>query len=68
MEARPLTELSEYRKQHGLSLEEAAAALGVKLPTVWRWENGHRAPNRENIRKIAELTGAPEAQLAGYAG
>lgn len=66
MDARPLIELKEYRERHGLTLEEAALALGVKPPTVSRWERGKRAPDRESVRKIACLTGVPEAQLAGY--
>ena len=69
MENRSITELREYRHQFTprLSLADVAEKLGVKPATVSRWERGKRAPDRHSIRKISELTGVAEAQIAGYA-
>ena len=36
--------IGDYRRQHGLTLEELGQKLGVRYETVWRWENGRRTP------------------------
>lgn len=68
MDTRPLTELTEYRLQQNPPLTRAAIAtlLKVSRAAVCRWEKGDRAPDRQNLKKIAELTGAPQSQLAGF--
>ena len=35
-------DLSEIRTRLGLTQEELGKRLGVRMNTVWRWENEHR--------------------------
>ena len=64
---RPIIELTEYRNGFTppLGRDAVAEKLGVKSTTVWRWENGTRTPDRDNVKKIAELVDKPAAQIAG---
>lgn len=58
----PLTlaqKLRAERRRRGLSLDRAAAAMGVDEQTYWRWENGRQEPY--NLRTKASI----EAFLAG---
>lgn len=49
------TRLYEARIAKGLSRSEAAAALGVSMPAIARWENGNREPNLEMLGKLVKL-------------
>jgi DNA-binding transcriptional regulator YdaS (Cro superfamily) len=48
--------LADYLEKTGTDRKEFAAALGVKLTTVYRWLRGDRVPIR-HFHKIAEATG-----------
>jgi transcriptional regulator with XRE-family HTH domain len=49
-------ELKLWRERAGLTLEQAAVAIGVaSYSTVWRWESGERAPGSENYRKAMTI-------------
>jgi putative transcriptional regulator len=39
----------------GLTQEELAIILGVTLPTVNRWENGHTKPSKLAVQQIEVL-------------
>lgn len=47
-------ELRTLRKALGLSLEKAAAEVGVDTSTLSRWERKMRAPNISDYKKISE--------------
>lgn len=49
------------RERMGLSQQELAEAIGVRYPTVWRWEHGKMEPRRHHKAAIAaELNTAVE--------
>ncbi len=43
------------RENAGMSVEEAATALGVSVSALRKWEGGHLFPSRENLLEFAEL-------------
>jgi transcriptional regulator with XRE-family HTH domain len=50
--------LGEYIKAKGLSAEGLAGAIGgVSASGVRKWVAGERIPRRDQIEKIAEITG-----------
>lgn len=55
--------LQRLRKSRGLTLDELARSLGVSKPTVWAWEQGRSAPNRDRHEKIAEVLGTTVVAL-----
>ncbi|MGV9941071.1 telomere-associated protein Tap [Streptomyces sp. NPDC003401] len=64
----PPAERRRLRQAHALTLDEVAAALGVRRATVGGWEAGRsepRPPEREAyarlLRQLAELYPAPES-------
>ena len=65
--ARPLTELTDYRKAQTppMSLADVARLLRVTPAAVSRWERGKRSPNLVTLVKIAQLIDTPASQLAG---
>lgn len=51
--------LVQYRdRQHGGNSAEAAAALGVSPPTLWRWLNGKSLPKIETLLPVFQALGA----------
>lgn len=50
------------RTRAGLTLEEAAQAIGIKYTTYVKYEYGNR-PNRKNLKKIIDFYGCDEAWL-----
>ena len=44
--------LDEYRKQRGLSCEQAATQLGVDVSTFNRWERGESIPGGINLMRL----------------
>lgn len=57
--------IQAFREREGLSREGLAQQLGVDRVTVFRWETGRRNIGRRLWSKIIEVTGLPEAQIAG---
>lgn len=55
-----------FRKGRGLTQEALGKELGVTGQTVWRWENGTRAPRRRDLPRITEKTGLSPAELLGF--
>ncbi len=47
--------ISILRKKTGISQRDFALRIGATVETVSRWENGHRKPIREALRKLAEI-------------
>lgn len=45
------------RKKKGLTQEELSAQVGLKRLTIWKYENGLRAPTPETLKDIAQVLG-----------
>jgi transcriptional regulator with XRE-family HTH domain len=57
------TRLKAAREAAGLSIDDAAASVGV-IPTLWQfWENGTREPQAETFLRVAEELGVDEFEL-----
>ena len=46
------TTLATWRQHHGLSVEKAAALFGVARSTIYRWEDGSMAMDRQAQRLL----------------
>lgn len=49
--------LSTYLALPHVNRQEFAAALGVHVDSLYKWERGDRTPRRDMLTKIAEQTG-----------
>lgn len=58
----------EARERAGLSLTDAAKALGVTKAAVSIWEAGKNNPLLENLQKMAALYGVTVADLLSESG
>ena len=47
--------LRSLREKAGLTVEEAAEAIGVSYVTLYDWEGGRKIPSLEKFPKIAEI-------------
>ncbi len=52
--------LVDLRRSVGLTQRQLAARLGVRQPTVSRFEGGRDIPTQEMLGRITDLVGAPE--------
>lgn len=60
--------IRQWRNDHNVTLAALADEIGVRIVTVWRWENG-RLPDRAFWARIEAVTGITAAQLVNhYAG
>jgi DNA-binding XRE family transcriptional regulator len=50
--------IQSTREMRQMSRKEFAAALEVRVPTVWRWEKGRVGPTDSNKIKIAKALNA----------
>lgn len=57
--------LTQFRESHDppMSRAELAALLGVKWPTIWRWEAGTRKIRDDKLTVVSERTGIPIKSL-----
>ena len=51
------------RSEAGLTLKEAADAIGVTAQAVSLWENGKSNPTADNIVKMSEVYGCTTDEL-----
>ncbi len=51
------------RSEAGLTLKEAADAIGVTAQAVSLWENGKSNPTADNIVKMSEVYGCTTDKL-----
>lgn len=58
----------EARERAGLTMADAANALGVTKAAISVWENGKNNPLLENLRKMAQLYGVSISQLEEASG
>jgi transcriptional regulator with XRE-family HTH domain len=50
--------LAQYLTDHNISPERFAAEVGVSVSGMRKWMYGERVPRPDQMRKIADLTGA----------
>lgn len=55
----------EARTRSEIKPEQAAAALGVSITTLFNWERGDTQPNAQNIRDMALLYNVSADSLLG---
>jgi transcriptional regulator with XRE-family HTH domain len=58
-----ISALKTYRKARKLTLSDMGREFGVTAQTIWRWENGRRAPRTSELPVISRKTGIPIADL-----
>ncbi len=58
------TSLRQYRQQHGITLRDLAARVGMKEPHLSRVERGEAGLSVANALKIMAATGLSLEQLA----
>lgn len=46
--------LAELRRGAGYTQKSAAAALGVSVFTIHKWESGGRSPSKRNLKKLLD--------------
>ena len=46
-------QLTEFRRNNDLSMQEVANFLGVSTSTVWGWEIKGRTPRNRNLAELA---------------
>lgn len=51
------------RKRHGLTQEQLARELGVCKMTINRYETGAHSPDRNTLKRIAEILGCEIADI-----
>ena len=61
------TRLQELRKSKGLSKKALASILDVHETTYGKYELGHREPNADTIKQLAEYFGVTTDYLLGSA-
>ena len=57
--------LREWRLKRGLSQEALARKAEVPTPSVSHFETGHRFPNTESLRRLADALGVSADYLLG---
>ena len=57
--------IQKYRKLHGLSQPELAAALGVARNTVTNWETGKNKPDIDLMLRLCGMLSIPVGELLG---
>jgi transcriptional regulator with XRE-family HTH domain len=53
----------EQRIEAGITVTQAAAALGVSRTTINNWETGKKKPTADNIVKMSEVYGCTTDKL-----
>lgn len=56
--------LRAARVNKGLTLHQAAQALGVSANTVQNWEKGKFTPRMDKFRKLCQLYGVEEKYIS----
>lgn len=48
--------LRQWRMKNDLFLKDLGGALGVGYHTIFRWENGMSAPNKDQVAALVKVT------------
>ena len=54
-----------HREKKGMTVQEVAAALGVKARLVTKWDNGRAMPNAAMIEQLSALLDIPDSAWIG---
>lgn len=52
--------LRQWRRAHGVTIDQAARLLAVNFRTIQYWEHGSSLPGIKNLLRLADLLGEPE--------
>lgn len=58
--------IREIRINLGETMEQFGKRFNTSKGTVNNWEKGRNFPNRENLKKIADLSGNPKHFINSY--
>ena len=61
------TVIMRLRKEHGMTQDQLASALGITFQAVSKWENGISSPDISTLPLLADLFGVSVDQLLGRA-
>ena len=53
-----MPDIKQARARRGHTQEQAAREIGVTIPTLSRWENGHRVPRGLSVKAILRYVAA----------
>jgi len=59
----PRKKIRDWRQDRLLTLGELAALVGVKLQTIWNWEQDRSQPEFRNMRALAKALGVEPQQI-----
>ena len=62
------TIIMRLRKEHGMTQEQLASALGITFQAVSKWENGVSSPDISTLPLLADLFGVSVDQLTQFKG
>ena len=57
--------LRMYRLKKGLSIKDAAGAVGINSERLFKWENDKEIPSTDKVALLAELYGVSEEEIWG---
>ena len=60
-----MNRIKELREAAGICQSELADRMGVRPPSVFKWENGMSQPTAENLVKLADILGVTIDALLG---
>lgn len=60
-----MNNIKKLREARGMSQTDLADALGVRPPSVWKWENEISPPKYENLRAMSKLFGCSMDHVMG---
>lgn len=58
--------ISKFRKEHSMTQEQLAEALGVTFASVSKWERGMATPELSLIAQMSDLFGVSLDALVGF--
>ncbi len=61
-----MSTFSELRQRAGLSVQEAAEAVGCAISTAYRWEHGEVQPTAEAVSALEKIAGPAAAMPSGF--
>lgn len=59
----PRKSIRDWRESKLLTLKELAEMVGVKLQTIWNWEQDRSKPEFRNMRALAKALGVEPFQI-----
>ena len=60
-----MNNIKKLREARGMSQSDLADTLGVRPPSVWKWENEISPPKYENLLAMSKLFGCSMDHVMG---